>query len=372
MYGLPLRLRIGRQELAFGSQWLVGPKDFGPFYRGRSFDAVRLTYSTDITTVDAWASTLNEGGVNEEDEDVAFYGLYATCKALENIAFDAYWLWIRDARSLNDTNFVAPIEWLEDVFSLDDYDVTNLHTVGLRAAGAVGRFDFDIEAAYQFGDAGQNGFFFKPLLYGDDGAEYDAWGLTAQAGYAFDIAWQPRAFAKYAYYEGEDNRDITFWQWVNPFDRPEASVSFNRLFSNHMYNGFFDLQNDFSNGHVFMIGATARPTEVIDLYVDLQYFLVDEPFDSPASVTLGDFRVPIAPALSFWTDEAETEMGWVADIVLTYHYSEDLMFSAHWCHLFAGEGLQDGSFFAGNGLIFGGGSDDDDGDFITFETKICF
>ncbi|NUM52909.1 MAG: alginate export family protein [Candidatus Hydrogenedentes bacterium] len=372
MYGMPLRLRIGRQELAFGSQWLVGPKDFGPFYRGRSFDALRLTYATDITTVDAWYSTLAEGGIAEEDEDVAFYGVYATCKALENIAFDAYWLWVRDARSLNDTNFIAPIEWLEDAFNLDDYDTTNLHTVGLRASGVLGAFDFDVETAYQFGDADRNGFFFKPYLYGDDGAEYDAWGLTAQVGYAFDVAWQPHVFAKYAYYEGEDNRDINFWQWLNPFDRPEASVSFNRLFSNQMYNGFFDLQNDFSNAHIFMIGAQAHPMEAIDLHVDLQYIIADEPFDSPRTVSLGGFKVPVAPALSFWTQAGDDELGWVTDIVITYHYSEDLMFMAHWSHLFAGEGLEDGSFFAGNGTIFGGGSDDDDGDFITFETRICF
>ena len=372
MYGMPLRLRIGRQELAFGSQWLVGPKDFGPFYRGRSFDAVRLTYATDITTIDAWYSTLSEGGINEEDEDVSFAGIYATCKALENVSFDAYWLWVRDARSLNDTNFIAPIEWLEDAFSLDDYDVTNLHTVGLRAAGALAGFDFDVEAAYQFGDADRNGFFFKPFLYGDDGAEYDSWGLTAQVGYAFDIPWQPHVFLKYAYYQGEDNRDISFGQWLNPFDGPEASMSFNRLFSNQLYNGFFDLQNDLSNAHVFMIGGQAHPTQALDLVWDVEYILADEPFDSPKTVNLGGFKIPVAPALSFWTDEGSDELGWVTDIVLIYHYSEDLMFSAHWSHLFAGGALEDGAFFAGNGNIFGGGSDNDDGDFITFETRICF
>jgi hypothetical protein len=127
-----------------------------------------------------------------------------------------------------------------------------------------------------------------------------------------------------------------------------------------------------SNAHIFMIGAQAHPMEAVDLYVDLQYIIADEPFDSPKSVSLGGFKIPVAPALSFWTDEGDDELGWVTDIVLVYHYSEDLMFSAHWSHLFGGEALEDGAFFAGNGTIFGGGSDDDDGDFITFETRICF
>ncbi len=44
MWGLPLRARIGRQELSFGNEWLVGNKDFGPYFVGLSFDALRLTY----------------------------------------------------------------------------------------------------------------------------------------------------------------------------------------------------------------------------------------------------------------------------------------------------------------------------------------
>ncbi|MCC6490460.1 MAG: alginate export family protein [Candidatus Hydrogenedentes bacterium] len=372
MWGTPLQVRIGRQELAFGSQWLVGPKDFGPFYRGRSFDALRLTYPGESFRVDAWASTLAESGISEQDGDVWFYGIYATCTAIENITFDAYWMWIRDARSLNDTNFVAPIEWLEDVFNVDDYDTTNLHTVGLRAAGALGAFDFDVEGAYQFGDADQVGFGFKPFLYGDDSADFDAWGVTAEAGYTFDIVWNPRVFLKYSFYQGEDNRDLAFGDWINPFYRPESSVSFNRLFSNDMYNGFWDLQNDFSNGHAFTLGAIAHPSESLDLIADVNYYLVDEPFDSPAYFTVGSWRIPLAPALSFWTEEGDDELGWTTDIMLVYHYSEDLMFSLHWCHLFAGDAIEDGAFFANNGLVFGGGSDKDDGEFITFETRICF
>ena len=372
MWDLPLRLRIGRQELAFGSQWLVGPKDFGPFYSGRSFDALRLTYNMDSFTIDAWASILREGGIAEEDEDVSFYGIYGTCTALENITFDAYWLWVRDARSLNDTNFPWFVEWIEDWIGVDDYDVTNLHTIGLRAAGMVGALDFDVEAAYQFGDAGQVGFGFKPFLYGDDDAEFDAWGINATVGYTFDMAWQPRPFLRYTFYEGEDNRDLSFWDWVNPFDRPKASVSFNRLFSNQMYNGYFDLQNDFSNGHVFMAGVVAHPTESLDLVFDVGYYLVDEPFSSPVTWNFGKWRVPIAPFLPWWTEQNDDEIGWTTDLVLTYHYSEDLVFMGHWSHLFPGDGLTDGNFNAANGLLFTGGTDDDSGDFFTAETRLRF
>jgi hypothetical protein len=86
---------------------------------------------------------------------------------------------------------------------VDDYDATNIHTVGLRASGMVAGFDLNAEAAYQWGDAGQVGFIFKPFLYGDDGAEYSNWAGTVEAGYTFDVKWQPRVFLGFDYYGGE-------------------------------------------------------------------------------------------------------------------------------------------------------------------------
>ena len=372
MFALPLRARIGRQELAFGSQWLVGPKDFGPFFSGRSFDGVRLTYGGESYSVDAWWTKLADTSPVEEDGDVDFYGVYASCTAIENITFDAYWLWLRDARELSDTNLGWVGEEVESWFGLDNYDVTSMHTIGLRAAGMYAGFDFDIEAAYQFGDAARQGFFFKPFVYGDDGAEFDNWAITAQAGYTFDIAWQPRPFLRYAFYEGEDNRDISFLDWINPFDRPEASISFNRLFSNHMYNGFMDLQNDLSNVHVFMGGVVTHPTETLDVVLDASYYMADETFDAPVYFKSNKRRIPIAPFFPFWTEEADDDLGWTTDIVATYHYSEDLAFTLHWSHLFTGDGLSDGNYVSRNGLMYTGGSEDDDGDFITFETSLKF
>lgn len=372
MWSLPLRARIGRQELSFGSEWLVGPKDFGPFFSGRSFDAIRLTYGGESYSVDAWWSKLADTSPLEEDGDVDFYGVYASCMAIDNLTFDAYWLWLRDARALNDTNFGWFGEQIEAWFGLDDYEVTNIHTVGARAAGVLYGFDFDLEAAYQFGDASRAGFFFKPFVYGDDNADISTWAVTAQIGYTLDMPWQPRPFLRYAFYDGEDNRSISFWDWLNPFDRPKASVGFNRLFSNHMYNGFFDLQNDFSNAHVFMAGVVAHPTETLDLIADVGYYMADETFDAPVHFKFGKNRYAYAPFFPFWTQKTDDELGWVTDIVAIYHYSEDLSFSLHWSHLFTGDGLSDGNFVARNGYMYTGGSDDDDGDFVTFETRLRF
>lgn len=372
MFGLPLRLRVGRQELSFGSEWLVGVNDTSSGFTGLSFDAVRLTYATDMFSVDAFMAELAEGGAFEEDEDVWLYGVYGSYLGLEDIVIDAYWLWLRDAQRLpSDTDLTWFGEWWEDIFGIDDYDPTNLHTVGLRGAGTIGAFDFEAEFAYQFGDADSVGFRFRPYIYGDDGADFSAWAANLEVGYTFDMAWQPRVWVGGAYFDGEDNRDISWWEWISPFSDPEASVSFNRLFSNWEYSQFLD-RTDLSNVWLVRGGVQAMPTESIELALVVTYFQALEEFDAPAHITLGGWRIPIAPFFSFWTMENDSDLGIETGLTATYHYSEDLVFEAGWAHLFVDDGATDGQYVLLNGLGFTGGTSDDDADYLYLETRIQF
>lgn len=358
MFGQPVRLRIGRQEMAFGNQWLVGARDFEFFFAGLSFDAVRLTYTADKLTIDGWWSKLADRSPIEEDGDVDFYGIYASYQACESCMIDAYWMYVRDAISRQDTP--GNNLW-EELWNLDEYGVTNLHTLGLRAAGKVSGFDYNVEVAYQFGNADAVGATFKPFVYGDDDADFSTFGATAEIGYSFDYKCHPRIFLAGSYYGGEDNRDLGFWEWLNPFDRPEASVSFNRLFSNQINSGAVDVFNDLSNAYVIKVGTMASPTEKLMAILVANYFGVVDEFDRP------EF-----PVLTFWTDQNGGDLGVELNLFLRYQYSEDLRFEAGWCHLFTGDGLTDGSYTRWNGLLFTGGSDDDDVDYIYIGTKLNF
>ena len=371
MFGLPLRLRVGRQELSFGSEWLIGVNDYSSGFAGLSFDAVRLTYATDMFSVDAFMAELFETAAMEEDGDVWLYGVYASYLGLEDIVLDAYWLWLRDARSLRDTNLTWFGEWWEDIFGIDDYDPTNLHTVGLRGAGTIGAFDFEAEVAYQFGDADQVGYLFRPYIYGDDRADFSAWGANLEVGYTFDMVWQPRVWVGGAYFEGEDKRDISWWEWISPFSKPRASVSFNRLFSNWEYSQFID-DTTLSNVWLVRGGVQAMPTESIELALVVKYFRALEAFDAPAHVTLGGWRIPIAPFFSFWTSKNDRDPGIETELKATYHYSEDLVFEAGWAHMFVDDGLTDGQYVLYNGLGFTGGTSDKDADYLYLETRIQF
>jgi len=394
MFGYPLRLRIGRQELKFGSGWLLGTNDAGSWFRGLSYDAIRATYATDVFSLDAVAAKLREVGPVEEDGDVDMYVLYGSYLGLEDITLDAYWILVRDARSqgvdrdglsrANDTNLGLIGEWVEDVLGVDDYDVTNLHTVGLRGAGALGAFKVEAEAAYQFGDASAVGRQFAGAAlisgspYGDDDAEFDEWAANVQVAYAFDTDYAPSVFLGGSYYGGEDNRDITFWEWIAanwcPFWSADASMGFNRLFSDWQYGQFVASDNhDCTNLWLVYGGISVMPTESLTAVLSAAYVSSLDDYDItwPVFWILGNRITPLAQ-YSWISQTNDDHLCTELMLSLTYNYSEDLTFEAGYSHLFLGDGAAAGNFNLRNGLGFEGGTGDDDADYFYLETKLCF
>ncbi|HUW61750.1 MAG TPA: alginate export family protein [Candidatus Bathyarchaeia archaeon] len=397
MFGFPLRLRIGRQEMNLGSGWLIGTNDEGPYFRGLSFDAVRATYKTDMFSVDAFWAKLADFSPLEEDGDIDLYGVYASYLGVENSTFDAYWLLVRDAISRQDTQGGWLGDWVENLLSVDDYDPTYLHTVGLRGAGKYGAFDFEAEAAYQFGnaDAVNRGFAGQGLLsaYGPDGETFGAWGGNLEVGYTFDMEFQPRVFIGGAYLGGEDNRDVDFVQWLGamfcPFWSADSSLSFNRLFSNWKYSNFLDsgvagganafnaavgsAGADLSNVWLARAGLSVMPTEQLRVEVTGTYYEALEAFNSPWPTfwLLGNRVSPLA-GLTFFDQENDKALGWEVAANVTYIYSEDLSFELGYAHFFVDDGLEWGNFNNANGLLYNGGQSDEDPNYVYFQTKICF
>ena len=339
-----LRMRIGRQEMRLGKGFLISEKQSSQ--RNTSWDGVRFTYERDRLTLDTWYAILAENSAIEQDEDVIFTGVYGSYDFSDWVSASAYYLLIRDGRSLNDTNFIAPVEWLEDAFGIDDYDPTYLQTVGVRVWGQSGMLDYDLDLAYQFGNADAVGVLFKPFgVYGDDDAEFDNFGGDIELGYTFD--WgdvDPRVYVGAAYYEGEDNRDLNFLEWLSPFDTPEASVSFNRHWSGIKYSNFFDNNMNMSNVIILRGGVEFTISDAVDGFVELVHYQADEPFDLPRHFNLGSYFIPIAPSLSFWTEEGDDDIGLVAKVGASYDYSEDLSMKLQYEHLFTGDALEDGVF----------------------------
>ena len=114
-------------------------------FRGLSFDAVRLDYTTDQFTIAAWASKLAENFGNLYSvNDTDFYGVYGSYTGIEDVKIDAYYMYVRDQHGRNANT---------------DIDI---HTLGLRGAGKVGAVDFDLAL-------GRTGVFFDEAAHAQTG-----------------------------------------------------------------------------------------------------------------------------------------------------------------------------------------------------------
>ncbi len=328
MWGTPLSMRVGRQELSFGSEWLVGVNNAAALFTGLSFDALRLTYAVDTFTVDAVAAKLVETLGDFGDDDTDFYALYFSYLGIEEVTLDAYWMFLRD----------------DGVALGDDVDI---HTFGLRGAGTIGAFDFELEAAYQLGEVDGRPSA-CPAGFGEADIDYDAFAVNAELGYTFDMAWQPRVFGRFAWFEGGDDDTSA---WSNDRDLP-----FNRLFSNWEYTEFW-ANTDESNLLYYALGVGVTPTEALELLLVAAYFEADE----------------TAPDMGwwFWRDSADDSLGLEVGLYADYHYSEDLVFRAGYAHFFGDDGLERNNFVL-NGLAALGGDEDDDYDYLFIETELCF
>ena len=325
MWGTPLAMRVGRQELAFGNQLLVGVNDTSSLYTGLSFDALRLSFANDVVSIDAVAAKLAENYGNVLDDDVDLYALYLSYIGIEDVALDAYWLFIRD-----DMGAIANIIRGTTV---------DLHTIGLRGAGVINAFDFELEAAYQFGDVdGVPNPWFR-LFNREADVDFSEFTVNAEVGYTFDATWYPRVFARFAYIGGgSPNRSC----WNN-----NATLPFNRLFSNVRYSELLDIQQQMSNVLFYSLGVQAMPTEALELKLAVSYFHADNRDRSlDRRGWWGSRR-----GRGWWgrRTRSRSGIGWEAGIEADYHYSEDLVIRAGYSHFFSSSsGPQ--NFIATNGL----------------------
>jgi hypothetical protein len=341
----PLRLRIGRQELVFGREWMVGNNDAGVNFSGLAFDALRLTYDTDMVAVDLWTSklvdfsspmALNWGGSVEQDADIDFHGLYATYKGIENLAIDGYFLWLRNAN----------VRFWNFMWSGDTGEVQNLFTVGARVAGSMelagGMFDYNAEGAMQFGDAN--------LWVSSESGDFEGWAANLLAGFTLTgVDYTPRIEAEYAYFSGPG--DI-----YNDNDME----MFMKLFSDVHYGALNLGQNldcKATNLHIFKLGASAKPCEKSKVRADLYYFLLAEDGSDTGAGTFGvpQFAVP--------SSEYDDEVGMELDLAVDYQYTEDLLLTAGWAHFFADNAIENS---------WGGGVADDDVDYIYVDAQLTF
>ena len=186
-----LTIRLGRQELAFGSQRLVSVRE-SPNVR-QSFDGARATLLSDGWQLDAFAARPVEtksGALDDgPDPDTKFWGVYgvAPFPLLPDAKADFYYLGLeRDSA---------------------DFDQGTArerrHSVGTRLWGKHSGWDWNFEFVYQFGDFGSGAI--------------SAWTAASDSGLTFGQApWRPRIGFKADVTSGDRNPNDRDLQTFNP------------------------------------------------------------------------------------------------------------------------------------------------------------
>ncbi len=305
MWGTGLELKVGRQELAFGSQWLLGVNDASSVFTGLSFDAVKLGYvMEDYFRVHAFWAKLAETFQDFGDGDVDLYGIYATLTMIENVELDAYWLFLRE----DGTSLVPGPVIGGYLFNGLQFKRADIHTIGLRGAGAFGGFDFDAEAAFQFGSA-------KYVLSGDE--DYSTnFGANITLGYTF--ALPPVTLRPFLGFACFINTGKDF------LGRPD--LAFNRMFSNWEYSEFLE-NTELSNAYIYRAGLDLSPHDSIDLQLVGACFQPD--------------RTPT---------KRRGAGAWELGLYGEYRYTEDLAFRAGFAKLWVRDSITMGAPIALNGL----------------------
>lgn len=223
----PVSLKIGRQELSYGEERLVGA--FAWNNVGRVFDAAKVRWQNEWFGADFFTSRVvipEDHRFNVNNDYDWFSGVYANVNKVPKNLLDVYFL----SRNANGNAIAA-----EPSPQAPQPSARDIYTVGARLKskpGELGNWDYTLESAYQFGN-------FQDRRLGGDAAprlDHSAYMVVAQGGYTFADAWAtPRLGLEYSFGSGDDN----------PTNK--THTTFENLFpTNHKFYGYMDfisLQN---------------------------------------------------------------------------------------------------------------------------------
>ena len=206
MFDLPVDLRIGRQNVMYGTGFVLfdGNSQFGS--TSIFLDGVKASWRiTDNITLDGlyfkdWEGSRDNGSFDgaydgDVEDDITVSGLYLTNKAcpLTGMKQELYALNRTDQGSNLSGERLKKDIWMYGLRMSDTMDCG---------------FDYSLEGAIQTGDA-----YRKPVT--GETVDQDAYGLKLGAGYTFkDVSMSPRLYLGYAFLSGdEDSTDDDNERW---------------------------------------------------------------------------------------------------------------------------------------------------------------
>jgi hypothetical protein len=246
----PVTAKIGRQELSYGDERLVGGFDWNNI--GRVFDAAKLRFENDTLWVDAFAGRVvlaNDGEFNVANDYDWFSGVYASTKTIIPKQETQLYFLARNTGAQSPTATTGSPQ-------AGGPTARDIYTVGLRFKSLPGQFggwDYDAELAGQFGN------YFEPSL--TNNLDHQAFAAHVAGGYTWkDSCCAPRLGLEYNFASGDNN----------PTDGTHST--FENLFpTNHKFYGFMDFVS-WQNIHNVRLTSSVKPAKGLTLTADYHLF----------------------------------------------------------------------------------------------------
>ena len=244
-------VRVGRQELLYGSQRLISTLDWAN--TRRTFQGVKTFWRNPKLDVDAfWVRPMNvipsgHNNFDNWDTNRNFYGLWATYKPQRGHFGDAYFLTLDNNNSGVSGGTIGTLNTGNSL----------VHTVGTRYIGDTNNFLYELEGMYQFGQRA--------------GRDISAFAVASGTGYRFAaLPMNPQMWLRYDFASGTSNGG----------DRTNTGNTFNQLFPfGHYYMGFLDRVGR-QNIHDFNSQVTFHPQQWLTVIAQYHRFYLANKTDA--------------------------------------------------------------------------------------------
>jgi hypothetical protein len=294
--GTASTVRIGRQELAFGEQRLLGHANW--LNTARSFDGVRATVKRKALQIDAFAAsvvTIRPNGFDKSGSGNALYGVYGSTGALvPKQVVEPYFFWRQSRGIAAELGGIAPLHQA---------------TTGVRVAGPLPfELDYSTEVAIQTGSVGPD--------------RVRAWAGHALLGKRWSAAsFRPRLFVEHNYASGDGHRD------------DGTRGTFDQLYpTSHDKYGLAD-QVGWRNISHLRSGLEIKPTTKWQIGGSYHSWWL-------ASETDGLYSASGALVVRSITGSSGRHVGQELDVQAAYAYSPQLQIGAGFAHVLPGEFLK--------------------------------
>lgn len=295
----PAYLRVGRQELLYGSQRLISTLDWAN--TRRTFQGVKTFWQTPAFNLDAfWVRPMvtEPNQFDNWDKDRNFVGLWGTYKAIPGQVLDLYYLSLIDNRNVSPANITQG-----NVLQGDSV----LHTIGARWVGDYERILYELEGMYQFGKRSH--------------LDISAFSIASGVGYQLPLPMNPQFWLRYDFASGDKNH------------RDGRSNTFNQLFPfGHYYFGYID-QIGRQNIHDFNAQFTLHPQPWVTFLGQYHRFYLankrDYLYNAAGAGTIRDI-----------TGQSGSHVGDEIDFTINFHLSRHQDVLLGYSKLFTGEFLK--------------------------------